>query len=564
VVIKLCRLHKDESTGNRTRRDTKPLQFRTAAALFPTRPARKGQLHTFCWAAHTMAATAGVQKTPKQTVLDVLGLMVGADLVRAMEAAFDTSDFTSLQSTLPVLGSAGVRALHQAAFEAACAQGRADVAQVLLASESVNAAAAVTTLGVTRTLLQHAVHSDCPDVVRVLLTDASVEATMNDPHGEEDEWDKTGLNAPLLLAAGLGHVECLQELLASARVDIHALGHEWLWPMSDECSEPITPLGSAAHNGHLPCVRALLAADGIDVNCVGGPDDPDDSDDEEAGVYSALMLAACAGQVHCLQALLAADGIDINLLSLGRTALMMAADVGQLPCLLALLNADGISTNLQGCDGDTALGHALAGGHISAAEALLAVEGIDASLANNNGYTPLHDATTFVGYVPDMSRMLHTIQLLLQRKEVHANAATSIGETPLHLACLRNHPGMVRALLLGGGCRFKLTTNSQHLRQGLAPLGMTTNPDVRTLLASGIDYWQRKYHAHHSWSMKQVVLTLLLVAQRIGIHAEITQPPALSGDAHTPVQHPPLSLPLLPEEIWMELLGFLRSADASV
>ena len=43
-----------------------------------------------------------------------------SDLVRAMEAAFDTSDFTSLQSTLPVLGSAGVRALHQAAFEAAC------------------------------------------------------------------------------------------------------------------------------------------------------------------------------------------------------------------------------------------------------------------------------------------------------------------------------------------------------------------------------------------------------------------------------------------------------------
>ena len=143
-----------------------------------------------------MAATAAVQKTPKQTVLDVLGLMVGADLVRAMEAAFDTSDFTSLQSTLPALGSAGVRALHQAAFEAACAQGRADVAQVLLASESVNAAAAVTTLGVTRTLLQHAVHTDCPDVVRVLLTDASVEATINDTHGEdedEDEWASTPL-----------------------------------------------------------------------------------------------------------------------------------------------------------------------------------------------------------------------------------------------------------------------------------------------------------------------------------------------------------------------------------
>ena len=127
---------------------------------------------------------------------------------------------------------------------------------------------------------------------------------------------------------------------------------------------------------------------------------------------------------------------------------------------------------------------------------------------------------------------------------------------------------MVRALLLGGGCRFKLTTDKYYLRQGTAgdgtPLGMTTNADVRTLFASGIDYWQRKHHAHHSWAMKQVVLTLLLVAQRMGVHAEITQPLALSGDAHTPVQHPPLSLPHLPEEIWLELLGFLRSADVSV
>ena len=117
-------------------------------------------------AAHAMAATAALQKTTRQTVLDVLGLMIGADLVRAMETAFVTKDFTSLQSTLPALGSAGMRALHQPAFEAACEQGRADIAQVLLASESVNAAAAVTTFGQTRTLLQHAVHNDCRDVVR--------------------------------------------------------------------------------------------------------------------------------------------------------------------------------------------------------------------------------------------------------------------------------------------------------------------------------------------------------------------------------------------------------------
>ena len=374
----------------------------------------------------------------------------------------------------------------------------------------MNAAAAVTTLGETRALLQHAVHNDCPDVVRVLLTDASVEATIN----AEDAagWD---INAPLLFAAELGRVECLQALLACAHVDIHAVGH-------NDNEEPVTPLGFAAQTGHLPCVRALLAADGIDVNYMG---------EDESGITS-------------------------------MSALSEAAASDQLLCLLALLDADGVNINLQDADGWTALAYACNSGSPSAAEALLAVEGIDASLASNDGsrggYTPLHFAA--------IAGKFHTVQLLLQRKEVNANAATTTGMTPLHYAC-DCYPGMVRTLLLGGGCRFKLTTDKLYLRQGTAgdgtPLGMTTNADVRTLFASGIDYWQRKHHAHHSWAMKEVVRTLLLVAQRMGVHADITQPLALSSDAHTPVQHQPPSLPRLPEEIWLELLGFLRSAEFS-
>ena len=389
-----------------------------------------------------MAATAGVQKTPKQTVLDVLGLMVGADLIRAMETAFDTDDFASLQSTLPALGSAGVRTLHQPAFEAACEQGRADVAQLLLASESVNAAAFVTTLGATRTLLQRAIHNDCPDVVRVLLNDASVEASINASHGEDaGGWD---INAPLLLAAGLGRVECLEVLLACAHVDIHAVGH-------DDNEDPVTPLGFAAQTGHLPCVRALLSADVIDVNCMG---------------------------------------VDAN----GEptiSALMEAASADQLPCLLALLDADGVDINLQDDSGFTALARACNNGSGSTAEALLAVENIDATLADNNGYAPLHYAV--------LDYMFHTVQLLLRRKEVNVIATDTRNMTPLHYACYRNHPGMVRALLLGGGCRFKLTTDTYYLLyHGTADdgtsLGMTTNADVRTMFASWIDYWQRRHH----------------------------------------------------------------------
>ena len=286
--------------------------------------------------------------------------------------------------------------------------------------------------------------------------------------------------------------------------------------------------------GHLQCVRALLAADGIDVNSMPYAEHIDD-----ALCMPALHEAACANQLLCLLALLAANGINVNLFdeTFGQTAFAYACRNGN--------------------------------GSAAAAEALLAAEGVDASLATleehglyyEAGKTPLHYASE--------NRMIDTVQLLLQRKEVNASAADRrYNTTPLHEACRINHPGIVRALLLGGGCRFKLVNKfyfdhrSQYMRQYRAapdgtPLGMTTDSDVRTLFASGIDYWQRKHHMHHSWAMKQVVPTLLRVAQRMGART----PATARGDAHAPVQHPPLPLPLLPEEIWLEVLGFLRSAD---
>ena len=60
--------------------------------------------------------------------------------------------------------------------------------------------------------------------------------------------------------------------------------------------------------------------------------------------------------------------------------------------------------------------------------------------------------------------------------------------------------------------------------------------------------WQRKHHTHHSWATKEVVLTLLLVAQRMAMHAATS---SQSGDPHTAVQLPRLPLPLLPKEIWL-------------
>ena len=59
-------------------------------------------------------------------------------------------------------------------------------------------------------------------------------------------------------------------------------------------------------------------------------------------------------------------------------------------------------------------------------------------------------------------------------------------------------------------------------------------------------YWQRRRHGGHAWAMKEAVMTLLLVRQRLDGPAA---PAAASLLAH------------LPEEIWLAVCAFLRSAD---
>ena len=64
------------------------------------------------------------------------------------------------------------------------------------------------------------------------------------------------------------------------------------------------------------------------------------------------------------------------------------------------------------------------------------------------------------------------------------------------------------------------------------------------VFASGVDYWQRKRHGGHSWAMREAITALLLARQRLG-----TLAPAASPLVH------------LPEEIWLAVCCFLRSAD---
>ena len=50
----------------------------------------------------------------------------------------------------------------------------------------------------------------------------------------------------------------------------------------------------------------------------------------------------------------------------------------------------------------------------------------------------------------------------------------------------------------GRGCRFKLATHVYLLAQGTpgTPLGVALTEGLRNMIHSGVDYWQRRLHAH--------------------------------------------------------------------
>jgi len=258
-------------------------------------------------------------------------------------------------------------------------------------------------------------------------------------------------------------------------------------------------LGTLCRCGDLQPVKALLAESKVNVNqSVGYGSDP------------ALIVATTHGWVDIVQFLISCDGIDVNCTDhFGETAVALAAQNGNLPILRALLAVDGIDQNTENEYGDTALMRATAEGQERVVRVLVTAKGtIDINREDGDGDTLLHDACNVVN----------------------------------------SHEAMdvAKVLLMGGSCRFMVN------REGKTALDMARkNPsvhkDLHTLFASGIDYWQRKHHDGHSYAMRQVVTTALLLRQRLDAKS-------------SPLGVLP-ELPELPEEIWLNLCTFLRSAD---
>jgi ankyrin repeat protein len=300
--------------------------------------------------------------------------------------------------------------------------------------------------------------------------------------------------------------------------------------INDACAaDGSTALMCACWQGYTEIVRVLLAVDGIDANRVNN------------NGASALMVASECGYAEAVHALLAVDGIDANCRTDGggATALIRACVNGHLEVVRALMAVDGIDANLAGDDGYTALIFAALCGYTDIVCALLAVDGIDANLAGNDGCTALIHASGG-GHVGCARALAAAAGIRINLR------GPGFGNmSALHIACTIESSAtrveMAGLLLTAGGCRF------QRNDTGETPLDMAAG-DVRAVevFASGVDYWQRVRHSCHGWGMKEVVMTVLLVRQRVDGFAEGTSVPML---VH------------VPEEMWLMALTFLRSAD---
>ena len=453
------------------------------------------------------------ESSAPEAVLEMLGKMLGSDLIASgslgLQEFFRTGDYGGVVRVLSSTTSAQVRAGKQAAFDNACAAGEAALVGLVLSCGGVCTSPATGQASV----LYRAVALGRTELVRVLAESGQVDANHVSHHGD----------TALSRAADDGSEACTRLMLAAKGVDVNQTGG---------CG--LTPLHRACRNGHEGCVRLLLAADGVDRNQASN------------GGATPLHMACRRGHWGCVRRLLATDGVDQNQASNdGATPLWIACHKGREGCVRLLLATAGTDPNKAGKRGTTPLYVACQNGHEGCARLLLSTAGTDPNKAKKSGATPL--------YVACDQNQRSCARLLLAAVGTRPNAPLTVNRrTPLHSACKEGDTAEAALVLVGGGDRFSVSA------QGRTPLADTTSEAVRKLFRSGIDYWQRRRHGQHAHDMKQVVWTLLLVRQRLGHRA---LPAAAPAGPVVQDQQPTALLAHLPEEIWLAVCNFLRSAD---
>ena len=187
-------------------------------------------------------------------------------------------------------------------------------------------------------------------------------------------------------------------------------------------------------------------------------------------------------------------------------------------------------------------------GHADAriVDALLAVEGIDVNHQDRTGCAPLHTTQWRMPTQP-WSR-LFTLGPMFGGAFPNTSTTKRPSTEPA-TTVPRSSPGTPdgRGLLFQSWLQAHITYECRVL---LAIAHPSALPPARRcarcsgVFHSGVDYWQRRLHAYHSWAMRQAVLTRLMIAQRSHTQHALA---AQHRQPSTTAPQPPL--PPLPEEI---------------
>ncbi|KAK0216580.1 hypothetical protein EDD85DRAFT_436907 [Armillaria nabsnona] len=136
---------------------------------------------------------------------------------------------------------------------------------------------------------------------------------------------------------------------------------------------------------------------------------------------SPLVGAAGEGQLETVKLLLSRDDVDVNQADpkTGRTPLMEAARIGCEEMIHAILDSKHMnSLNSVDRNGESALFRAIYGNHEGVVRILLATPGINVTLSNRDGHSPLTIAVCYGPYLQTFGIM----EMLLEREDVDPDA----------------------------------------------------------------------------------------------------------------------------------------------
>lgn len=290
--------------------------------------------------------------------------------------------------------------LHQAARNGKAAAVRA----LLEAKANVNARTTdASGLGYTPAYL--AAECNHTDTLQLLVAHGAAVNAANS-YGE----------TPLHVACLYGHSAAVRILL-EARADVHAQSTDGFGNM---------PAHLAACNGHVECLQLLL-------------DYRADPQGRDGRGRTPLTRAVGGHQLDTAMMLIRAGGDARTAVQYTNvTAMQLAAEKGSVDIIRELIEAKA-DVDPRDAFRSAPTHWAARGGHSEALRLLLEHKA-DVHATNNDGYTPLHDATS-----PDTAKVL-----LEHKANVHARSSDGFRNTPAHVAAWRGHAEVLRLLFEHG------------------------------------------------------------------------------------------------------------------